>query len=729
MKRSYYLLFIIIFITTSLFAQEVEKKEQKTNIKYSSKNVGSTQAVEGDIIFSDGANPLLRITDEGDFGTIQMSNGIPSNKIFKLYNDNGTLYFNGNALGSSNSLVDSLGDLSDAKTDFSSIFVGREAGLNDDGGLSDGNTNNNAAFGKSALKSNTSGSSNTSIGNSSLLNNITGIGNVAVGNSSLGFNTSGFNNIAIGVRSLYLNSTGYFNVGLGYQVGYYNQEGINNTFLGTEAGKGEGPHSKSGGVFIGYQAGFNEENDNKLYINNDSSSKPLIWGDFTDGQEIVRINGDFHVSGDLTSDGALLGSKDINDLGDAISDSSDIFVGYNSGINNNGENSNTAVGIETLKNNSSGSTNIAIGNEAMLLNETGSRNVAIGTSALRNNETGSHTVAIGYASQRNMSTSDLGSYNYNTSIGYESIKGGGNITENNGNYNVAVGYRVLKDITNGSNNTGVGHNSLYLNSSGEQNTACGSFSLFQNTTGSGNTGIGVIALNLSTTGDDNTAIGKTTLYSNTTGSDNSALGASALAVNITGNENTAIGSGSGPSAGFFNLNNTTAIGFEAKVANSNQVRVGNSSVTSIGGYAPWSNLSDGRFKRNLKEDIKGIDFIKGLKPVSFNYEIEAIADKLGENIENDENGNKIQTIPSAQIQESRAKKSGKRQIGFIAQEVEELANSIGFEFSGVERPENEQSMYRLRYAEFVVPLVKAIQEQQEMIEELKIEIDEFKKQK
>ena len=45
-----------------------------------------------------------------------------------------------------------------------------------------------------------------------------------------------------------------------------------------------------------------------------------------------------------------------------------------------------------------------------------------------------------------------------------------------------------------------------------------------------------------------------------------------------------------------------------------------------------------------------------------------------------------------------------------AQEVEEAAQSLGYEFSGVDAPKNADDLYGLRYAEFVVPLVKAVQE-------------------
>ena len=54
--------------------------------------------------------------------------------------------------------------------------------------------------------------------------------------------------------------------------------------------------------------------------------------------------------------------------------------------------------------------------------------------------------------------------------------------------------------------------------------------------------------------------------------------------------------------------------------------------------------------------------------------------------------------------------------------MEAAAHETGFTFSGVDSPDNEGDLYGLRYAEFVVPLVKAVQEQQALIEELQHEI-------
>ena len=66
-----------------------------------------------------------------------------------------------------------------------------------------------------------------------------------------------------------------------------------------------------------------------------------------------------------------------------------------------------------------------------------------------------------------------------------------------------------------------------------------------------------------------------------------------------------------------------------------------------------------------------------------------------------------------------------RMTGFIAQEVEQASNDCGYDFSGVEKPQTADGLYGLRYSEFVVPLVKAVQEQQTIIENQNKKIDEL----
>jgi hypothetical protein len=104
-----------------------------------------------------------------------------------------------------------------------------------------------------------------------------------------------------------------------------------------------------------------------------------------------------------------------------------------------------------------------------------------------------------------------------------------------------------------------------------------------------------------------------------------------------------------------------------------------------------------------------LEFILKLKPVSYNWDIRKLEDYVGATEETDS---------CAHTRDARSKQEAKTYTGFIAQEVEKVAQNIGYDFSGVETPPNDFTPYSIRYAEFVVPLVKAVQEQQEMIEVL-----------
>jgi hypothetical protein len=75
--------------------------------------------------------------------------------------------------------------------------------------------------------------------------------------------------------------------------------------------------------------------------------------------------------------------------------------------------------------------------------------------------------------------------------------------------------------------------------------------------------------------------------------------------------------------------------------------------------------------------------------------------------------------------ESREVKEKQVQTGFVAQDVEKSAKSLGYNFSGVEV--DEAGIYSLRYAEFVVPLAKAVQELSDQNERLQKQVDELTK--
>ena len=59
--------------------------------------------------------------------------------------------------------------------------------------------------------------------------------------------------------------------------------------------------------------------------------------------------------------------------------------------------------------------------------------------------------------------------------------------------------------------------------------------------------------------------------------------------------------------------------------------------------------------------------------------------------------------------------------GFLAQDVEKIAKDLGYNFDGVHAPANNKDHYSLAYSQFIMPLVKGMQEQQQTIEELKME--------
>jgi hypothetical protein len=250
------------------------------------------------------------------------------------------------------------------------------------------------------------------------------------------------------------------------------------------------------------------------------------------------------------------------------------------------------------------------------------------------------------------------------------------------------------------------------------NTAFGYLALYTNVSGHHNTALGLESMLASNGGSYNTAMGNNSLYNNTIGSYNTTVGNNALSNNTTGSNNTAIGSDSGPnSAG---LNNTTAVGNGAVVTTDNTIVVGNSSVTSIGGYTHWTVLSDIRFKKDISDEDHGLDFIMKLKPIIYHMDVQKLNQFLY--------GKKADSLfSSVSMKEGIMKKESILYSGFSAQQVEVAAQKIGYNFSGIHRPENEHDHYSLDYSSFVVPLVKAVQEQQETIEHLKKENEELKK--
>jgi hypothetical protein len=159
-------------------------------------------------------------------------------------------------------------------------FLGQDAGNFIMGGGQDYIGCNNTGLGFNAVHGVTTGYANTGVGSLSLTSTTVGIENTAVGVNSMIANINGNRNTALGYMAGHDNTSGSNNTVIGYNSNYYNQGGGNNTIIGYEAGKGSALHNKTGNIFIGSQAGFNETGSYKLYIENTNSSLPLIGGDF-----------------------------------------------------------------------------------------------------------------------------------------------------------------------------------------------------------------------------------------------------------------------------------------------------------------------------------------------------------------------------------------------------------------------------------------------------------------
>lgn len=302
-----------------------------------------------------------------------------------------------------------------------------------------------------------------------------------------------------------------------------------------------------------------------------------------------------------------------------INPASNTFVGLLAGYENTGS-ENVAFGYNSLSSSSSGSYNSCFGTSSLHLNESGSQNVAFGHSSCLFNRTGNNNTSIGYFSMRSNQNSD------STAVGCNCLQ-----SNFSGNQNTAVGSQALKSDSLGVDNTAVGFESM-LNLGTDNSSYC-----------YGNTSIGAGSMKDANTGNLLTCVGYKT--------------------SVNGE----------------NIENSTALGYEAQITKSNQVVIGNSSVTEIGGNVSWSTFSDLRLKNNILENVKGLEFITKLRPVTYTT-----------------NGEK-------------------RRTGLIAQEVEKACEECQYDFDGVIIPENENDYYKISYSTFIPCLILCIQELTNMI--------------
>ncbi len=327
--------------------------------------------------------------------------------------------------------------------------------------------------------------------------------------------------------------------------------------------------------------------------------------------------------------------------------------------------------------------NVAIGQQSLYSISGGDYNVGVGHQTMYNQQTGTYNYAGGHQAMYYSRTSN----DYNVAIGADAMQGTANYSD--ADYNVAIGQEALYGITTGDNNIAIGQEALFSNTTGSENIAIGYWALHHDANGSRNTGVGMYSL-YQNQGNYNTGFG----YGAGAGSG----GPTYTYCTFLGYDADATGS----------YTNAMALGHSASVTASNRIRIGDGSITRIGGNVGWSNLSDGRIKNNVQEDVVGLDFIMNLRPITYN-------------LDKDKQDQIIGRIDSSEYAEKYDIEKIKF-TGFIAQEVEEAAIKVNYDFSGVKKPSHSKDLYGLTYSEFVVPLVKATQEQQAIIEAQNITI-------
>lgn len=180
--------------------------------------------------------------------------------------------------------------------DTTSIHIGKSAGVSQDVSSSGFNT----FIGNGAGNKTTSGQFNSFFGHGAGSTNSIQIENSYFGYGA-GENSTGIINSFFGSNAGRFNTTGSGNSFFGVNSGIDISTGQFNLIVGANSGN---KINGSGNVLIGFAAGPNSQSaqtitslNNRLYINNEAGSDPLIYGEFDN--DLVRINGDVYSTGQI----------------------------------------------------------------------------------------------------------------------------------------------------------------------------------------------------------------------------------------------------------------------------------------------------------------------------------------------------------------------------------------------------------------------------------------------
>ncbi len=455
----------------------------------------------------------------------------------------------------------------------------------------------------------------------------------------------------------------------------------------------------------------------------------------------------------ITPENYLIGHR----AGDSITSGLyNIFFGYESGISDTSGSNNVFVGHNTGYKNKAGNYNVFLGNEAGYNNSDGYSNTFLGTFSGQGNSDGANNTYIGENAGQSMISGQrntfLGSQagqlalsgNYNLFMGFNAGR-----SHNSGNNNVYLGYEAgsggLSGNEDGISNVFIGTESGTDNTSGQYNAFLGYRTGYENTTGGHNIFVGYQSGRDNSTGWTNICVGSWAGANNETGSDNVFIGGSSGYYNTHSLRNTYIGFYTGQNnygtdnvfigneAGRYNNQSNRLIIDNTDNANPliygqfDYDRIGindnnpsaNLHIKQVGateeGLAIENNENTNTWAWEVMSTFLGLYYNSSLvgywNDATGAYA--AISDKkLKKDIEYIDYDilDRIMKLKPAKYRLLHADENDQKNIGFIAQEVQEYFPDLIYQ-------ETEESFIGLHYPDFGILAIKAIQEQQVIITE------------
>ena len=382
-----------------------------------------------------------------------------------------------------------------------------------------------------------------------------------------------------------------------------------------------------------------------------------------------------------------------------------VMIGRYAGRGAAGSNAHStiAIGESVLEAVTGGDRNVGIGFHALRRLTTAGSVIAIGTEAGEFITTKSNSIVIGYQAMENANSGDcvvIGTQANDvavtdfgtgaTHIGYQAGR------SSTGNRKTNIGYHAGYSQTIGGD-VNVGERAGYSNTMGQARVCVGG-NTARYQTGSGITAIGSQAhqgTSAGSSGSYSTSVGYTALMNNDSGSNNIAIGYQAGKDLTGGSRNVFLGGASGnPGGRLTSGDDNIQIGVNCVGSTStisDEVSIFNGSVYARfqGSATAWTFVSDERDKKDIEDLELGLNFVNKLKPRKFKWDLR-----------------------------SSDKYNNKEASGFIAQEIKEVLDESGNDYTGIVNTD-DPNQYTVAQANIIPMLVKAIQELKAEIEILK----------